>query len=110
MLLENMTRVNLDPELRAVGKEIFPEFARHKISVLTNVALFTKINALRSQLHAPARTEDARVIELLYRQFIRSGVLLTRSSHVRLSEIAVRFAELGVIFSRNTSELRSRVP
>lgn len=86
----------------ALQRELAPKMSAFSSEVTNNKALWAKIEALwqgREGLGLSA--EQARVLELYRRMFIRSGAALEGAAAERLTEVKARLAVLGTRFSQN---------
>ena len=88
------------PEVQALDLEWSPKLAAINDEVRFNEALFGRIAAVhdgtaRAQLNAV----DARLLDRVYQEFVRSGARLDAAGKKRLSEINQRLAALYADFS-----------
>ena len=86
----------------ALQSELAPKLSEFASEVTNNKAVFGRIEALWQGRDALAmEPEQARVLELYRRMFVRSGALLEGAAAVRLTEVKSRLAVLGTRFSQN---------
>ncbi|WP_137699721.1 M3 family metallopeptidase [Marimonas lutisalis] len=79
-----------------------PKLAQHFAAVTANKALFARIEAVWEKREALDLTdEQARVLMLTRRGFVRSGAALEGAADARMKEIKARLAELGTAFAQN---------
>lgn len=98
----NLAGTDSTEELRAVERELSPLLARHFAAISLNERLFARVAALHEQRDVLALTgEQARLLELTYRSFVRSGARLEGADRTRFAEIAERLASLELKFSQN---------
>ena len=86
----------------ALQSELAPVLSEYASEITNNAALFARIEALwqgREALGLPG--EQARVLELYRRMFVRSGALLTGEAAAQLTAVKSRLAVLGTKFSQN---------
>lgn len=98
----NLSGANTNDTLQELERQLSPEFSRHHSTVMMNAALFARIDALyqdRETLGLDA--EAARVLELTWKSFVRSGAKLDSADQKRLAEINERLAGLGTAFAQN---------
>jgi peptidyl-dipeptidase Dcp len=98
----NLTGANTNEALQALERKLSPEFSRHYSAITMNRALFARVDALyekRDSLGLDA--EAARVLELTWKSFVRSGAKLGEEQQKRLAAINERLATLGTNFSQN---------
>jgi peptidyl-dipeptidase Dcp len=98
----NLASADTSDELQAIERELSPQLAKHRHDIWMNPALFRRIDTLWRRRDRLALTpEQARVLELTRRAFLRAGAELSEDGRVRLGEIVERLASLGTAFSQN---------
>ncbi|MGB2497571.1 MAG: M3 family metallopeptidase [Planktomarina sp.] len=86
----------------ALMRDFSPKLSAHSSEIYSNKALFARIDALWAERDAlDLDDEQARVLMLTHRNFIRAGAGLTGAAEVRMQEIKERLAVLGTEFSQN---------
>ena len=86
----------------ALMRDFSPKLSAHSSELYSNNALFARIDALwAAQDTLDLDDEQARVLMLTHRNFIRAGAGLTGAAEVRMKEIKERLAVLGTEFSQN---------
>jgi len=86
----------------ALQRDLAPKMSAYSSEITGNKALFARIEALWSGREALGLTaEQARVLELYHRMFVRAGAQLTGSEADRLRDVKSRLAILGTTFSQN---------
>ena len=86
----------------ALMRDFSPKLSAHSSEIYSNKALFARIDALWAERDAlDLDDEQARVLMLTHRNFIRAGAGLTGAAEVRMKEIKERLAVLGTEFSQN---------
>lgn len=86
----------------ALQSEMAPKLSAYASEVSNNRVLFGKIEALWQARAALGLSEEqARVLELYRRMFVRSGAQLEGEAAARLTEVKSRLAVLGTRFSQN---------
>ncbi|MEM8754336.1 MAG: M3 family metallopeptidase, partial [Pseudomonadota bacterium] len=98
----NLAGVNSDDAMREVERWIAPVLSKHHAETVMNAALFARVDALyeaRESLDLTA--EQARVLELTWKGFVRSGAKLSGEDRERMKALMARLAELGAAFSQN---------
>ena len=86
----------------ALQSELAPKLSDYASEVTNNKALFGRVEALwlgRDGLEMGP--EQARVLELYRRMFVRAGALLEGEAAARLTQVKSRLAVLGTKFSQN---------
>lgn len=89
-------------EREALMRDFSPKLSTHSSEIYSNKALFARIDALWAEREAlDLDDEQARVLMLTHRNFIRAGAGLTGAAEARMKEIKERLAVLGTEFSQN---------
>jgi peptidyl-dipeptidase Dcp len=87
---------------QALMREFSPKLAAYGSEITSNAALFARIEALWQDRDALELTdEQARMLMLTRRAFVRAGARLQGAEAERLMEIKQRLAELGTRFTQN---------
>ncbi len=97
-----LASVDSNPERERMQRAFSPRLAAYSSDIMLNTALFARINTLW-QNHATLGLgeEQARVLELTHRNFVRAGAALEDAERDRLREINTRLAELSTAFGQN---------
>lgn len=97
-----MTSAHTDTLLQAIEMEMSPVLTEHKDNIYLNEKLFARIKAVCDD---PASqnltTEQKRLLEKYYKDFVRSGIALKASEKERLREINKELGLLNVAFGEN---------
>ncbi|WP_299547590.1 M3 family metallopeptidase [uncultured Tateyamaria sp.] len=91
-----------NPQREALQRDFSPKLAAHFAEISSNKALFARIAAVwdaRDDLDLT--DEQARVLMLTHRNYVRSGAALEGADDARMKEIKGRLAELGTAFTQN---------
>ena len=98
----NLSGADTNDTLQALERELSPELSRHHSAIMMNGALFARVDALyQARASLGLDGEAARVLELTWKAFVRSGAQLDARDQSRLAEINERLAALGTTFSQN---------
>jgi peptidyl-dipeptidase Dcp len=98
----NLTGAHTSDDLEALQREFSPKFAAHHSATVMNAKLFARIDDLHARKDALGLTaEQARVLGLYHRMFVRAGAKLAGADRERLAAIMQRLASLGTQFSQN---------
>lgn len=98
----NLSGANTNDTIQELERKLSPEMSRHSSAISMNAALFARVDALyqdRDKLGLDG--EAARVLELTWKSFVRSGAQLGAEDQGRLAAINERLATLGTAFSQN---------
>ena len=101
----NLVSTDANHARRQLQRSLSPRLAAFSADVTMNAALFARIDALWQQRESLGLTaEQARVLELTRRRFVRSGANLDAAGRARLKEIMQRLASLGTVFTQNVQQ------
>ena len=91
-----------NPVRETLQRDFSPKLAAHFSEISSNKALFSRVAALWAQRDSLALTpEQARVLMLTHRGFVRAGAALDGDEETRMKEIKSRLAVLGTEFTQN---------
>jgi peptidyl-dipeptidase Dcp len=97
-----LTGANTNDTLQALERKLAPELSRHYSAISMNAALFARVDTLyRDRDALGLDPEAARVLELTWKSFVRSGARLDPDDQARLAAIGERLASLYTGFSQN---------
>jgi peptidyl-dipeptidase Dcp len=98
----NLVGAESNDAREALQSDLAPKLSAFASEVTNNKALFGRVEALWQGREAMGlEAEQARVLELYRRMFVRSGALLEGDEAARLTEVKSRLAVLGTKFSQN---------
>jgi peptidyl-dipeptidase Dcp len=98
----NLAGSNTNDALQALERELAPKMAKHSQAVSLHEGLFARIEALWAIKDTLSLTaEQARVLDLTRKGFVRAGALLEGAERERIKEIGQRLAVLATQFSQN---------
>ncbi|NIP77228.1 MAG: peptidase M3, partial [Xanthomonadales bacterium] len=97
----NLCASHTNDALQAVQREMAPKLARHQSAILMNAALYQRVQAVIDAGTDGLTPEQARVLELYHRMFVRAGARLTGPDKERMTKIQTRLSELGTEFGLN---------
>ena len=91
-----------NPAREALQRDFSPQLAAHFSEVSGNKALFARVAAVWDARDSLTLSdEQARVLMLTHRGFVRSGSALEGADETRIKEIKGRLAVLGTEFTQN---------
>ena len=91
-----------NPTREKLQREFSPKLAAHFSGISSNKALFQRVADLWSRKDKLGLTEEqARVLMLTHRGFVRAGAALQGAEDSRMQEIKARLASLGTSFTQN---------
>jgi len=98
----NITNTELNDELRALESEVNPMLTREFDAINLNTDLYARVKAVYDQKDELGMDEqDARLLELTHRGFVRAGAALTPEVKAQVAEINAEMSELTTRFSQN---------
>jgi peptidyl-dipeptidase Dcp len=98
----NLAGADTNEALQAIEREMAPVMSRHWSSIGMNPHLFARVDALFERRSSLDMTpEQARVLDLTHKGFVRSGAKLDDADKKRLAAINERLSTLGTAFSQN---------
>ena len=98
----SMAGADSNPEREALQRTYSPRLASHFAAITSNKALFGRVSAVWDARDSLDLTdEQARVLMLTHRSFVRAGAALEGDEAKRMTAIKERLAELGTAFMQN---------
>ena len=90
-----------NPTIQEIEREISPRLSRLYSKHATDERIFKRLQAVVDQGTFHLTAEQARVLDLMYKNFVRGGAKLDVAGKARLQEIMSRLSELGTAFGQN---------
>jgi len=98
----NLAGTDANPKREALQREFSPKISAYSSEISMNSALFSKIDSLwQDRASLDLTKEQARVLKLTHRGFVRSGAQLKGKARDRLKDVNSRLAVLGTDFTQN---------
>ncbi len=98
----NLAGADANDARQALQRDLSPKLAAYSSDILLNEALFARIETLwQARDDLELSPEQARVLMLTRRGFVRAGALLDGADRARFRDIMARLAVLGTRFSQN---------
>jgi peptidyl-dipeptidase Dcp len=98
----NITGTDTDDELRALETEIYPMLTREFDAITMNPDLWQRVKTIYEQRDSLGLDEqDARLLELRHRAFVRAGAAFTPEVKEQIAEINAEMSALTTKFSQN---------
>ncbi len=98
----NLASTDSNEDLRAIERDVSPRLARHYTAISLNAELFARVATLyQNRASLTMSDEQARLLELTYKSFVRTGALLRGADRARYAEIAEKLASLEAQFAQN---------
>ncbi|MEM8920229.1 MAG: M3 family peptidase, partial [Pseudomonadota bacterium] len=96
----NVTNTDTNPTLQELDVELTPAFTREVDAPFLDDRLFARVQAVYDAQEGLA-PEDARLVELYHREFVRKGAAADAEAKSRIKEINTRIATLNTQFAQN---------
>ncbi|QCK85865.1 M3 family metallopeptidase [Phreatobacter aquaticus] len=88
--------------IQAIQRDMAPLLAKHGNAISLDPRLFARVKALHDKrAELGLSSEQMRVLEKTYKNFVRSGALLDEAGKVRMRAVSERLAVLGTTFAQN---------
>ena len=95
------SNLNVGP-MPDIQRAVVPKLSQHEDSIMQNAQLFARIEAIHDERDSlDLSAAERRLLEKLYKEFVRKGAKLDSSDKARLSQINTRLARLFTDFSQN---------
>jgi len=102
MIFFNLTESETNDSLQTIAAKITPLITEHNDNISLNSKLFERIKAVYdNRNNEKLTTEQKRVLELYYKDFVRAGALLPAIQQERMRAINKELAVLALNFSNN---------
>lgn len=101
-VFSNLNSANTNEEIQAIAKELAPKLSAHNDNIYLNDALFLRVkNVWDNQKNFKLNKEQAKILENLYKNFVRSGANLSEENKKRLREINSEMAISTLKYGQN---------
>ncbi|MDD2797738.1 MAG: M3 family metallopeptidase [Bacteroidales bacterium] len=98
----NITESETNEELQKISEKITPIITEHGDNIALNEKLFSRIKGVHdNQDKENLTTEQKRVLDEYYKDFVRSGALLNETQKERMRAINKELANLSLKFGNN---------
>lgn len=89
-------------EIRALAEELSPLLSEHSDNIYLNEKLFNRIKTLHDDAqNLNLTTEQNRLLDIYYKRFVRSGIMLETAEKEKLREINKELSALTLRFGNN---------
>ena len=97
-----LTGTELNDTLRELQTQIWPIFSRESDAITLNEQLFQRVLAVyEAQETLNLDEQDARLLKLTHRDFVRAGAALDADTKAKVTEINAELSELTTKFAQN---------
>ena len=98
----NITSTDTNDTLRGLEGEIWPMLTRETDAIYLNDTLFQRVKAVHDELDTlDLGQQEARLVELMYRDFERAGAALDADTKAEVAEINAQLSGLTTKFGQN---------
>ena len=98
----NLNSANTNQEIQAIAKELALKLAAHNDDIYLNEHLFKKVKTVwGNQKNLKLNKEQTKILENLYKNFVRSGANLSDENKNRLREINSELAIATLNYGQN---------
>jgi len=101
-VFNNMTSAHTNDELQKIAKEVAPLLSKHNDDIKLNAGLFKRVKAVYGQKEKlEMSSEQNKLLEKTYKEFVRGGANLSLEKQARLREINEKLSLLSLKFGEN---------
>ena len=98
----NLAGSDATEAIQAIQREMAPLLAQHSNAITLDARLFARVRALHERRdHLGLSSEQMRVLEKTYKNFVRGGAALDAEGKERMRAVTERLATLGTAFGQN---------
>ena len=98
----NVKEANTNDSINAIAEEVAPLLSQHGDAIVLNEALFAKVKAVYGQKDSLGlNTEQARLLEETYKNFVRGGANLPSDKKEELKKVNEELSLLELKFDKN---------
>jgi len=101
-VFSNLNSSNTSDALQQIAKDAAPRLAKHGDDIALNPELFARVKAVyEGRASLALNTEQSRLLEKTYKDFVRGGANLTAEAQARFRAVNEELAVLTVKFGEN---------
>ena len=98
----NLNSANTNEEIQSIAKEIAPKLSAHNDNINLNEVLFKRVKSIwEDQKNLKLNKEQSKILENIYKNFIRSGANLSEENKKRMREINSEMAVATLKYGQN---------
>jgi peptidyl-dipeptidase Dcp len=98
----NLNSANTNEEIQSIAKELAPKLSAHNDNINLNEVLFKRVKSIwDDQKNLKLNMEQSKILENIYKNFIRSGANLSEESKKRMREINSEMAVATLKYGQN---------
>lgn len=103
-----LTGAHKTPEIQKLEAEVIPMLTDLQNKVMFDQKLFQRIKQVYDKEYTTLKGEDKKLLEVVYKSFVRSGALLSAEKKTRMEQINNRLAvlqqEFGTILPKSVND------
>ena len=100
-VLFNLSESNSSKKLNKIVEKAMPKLSEHNDNIFMNPKLFARVEKIYNQNQDNLTTEQQKVLEKIYKRFVRNGIGLDEQKQERLREINKQMSLLEQKFGNN---------
>ncbi|GAB3031849.1 M3 family metallopeptidase [Spirosoma pulveris] len=101
-VLGNLNGANTNDQLQKIAQTVAPKLAKHNDDIMLNPALFGRVKSVYdSRAKLKLSGDQQRLLEKMYKNFVRNGAALTADKQNRLRQINGEVSVLTLKFGQN---------
>lgn len=101
-VFSNLNGANTNETLQKIAQQVAPKLSKHGDDISLNPALFARVKAVYDQRNSlKLNSEQLKLLEKTYKNFVRSGAALPADKQERLRKINAELSVLTLKFGQN---------
>ena len=100
-VLFNLSYTNVSDELNEIVEKALPKLSEHNDNIFMNPKFFARVDKIYNQNQDNLTTEQQKVLEKIYKAFVRNGIGLDEEKQARMREINKDLSTLSQKFGKN---------
>ena len=109
LVFENLCAADMTDSLQQLQAEIQPLLTQHNNDIMLNKKLFSRIKQVYdNRLSMNLDAQQSRLLEKIYRSFVRNGAELSDSDQDKLRKLDEKIAGFEIVFANNLLEEMNR--
>ncbi|MDP4535597.1 M3 family metallopeptidase [Alkalimonas collagenimarina] len=106
----NLSGTDSNEKRREIQRELSPKLSAHSDNINLNPELFARVEAIYNQRDSLGLdSESARLLDIYYDRFVRSGATLTEEQQVKIRALNEEHSNLTTQFSQNQLAITSAI-
>ncbi|SEA87221.1 M3 family metallopeptidase [Alkalimonas amylolytica] len=106
----NLSGTDSNEKRREIARELSPKLSAHSDNISLNPALFARVEAIYNQReNLGLDAESARLLDISYDRFVRSGATLTEEQQVKIRALNEEHSRLTTEFSQKQLQITREI-